>query len=99
MYIIVPEARSTYRHVRSSKDPETFWILSATMSQLGRSLLKLGQTSPQIRTDWELGQHPLSAGASLPATSLIFVCFFPRDSTQKSPQKIGARYNAPLSSP
>jgi hypothetical protein len=41
----------------------------------------------------------LSAGASLPATSLIFVCFFRRDSTQKSPQKIGARYNAPLSSP
>jgi len=35
MYIIVPEARSTYRHVRSTKDPETFWILSATMSQNG----------------------------------------------------------------
>jgi hypothetical protein len=42
---------------------------------------------------------PLSAAPSLPATSLIFVSFLRRDSTQKSPQKIGSGYNAILSSP
>jgi hypothetical protein len=41
----------------------------------------------------------LPAARSLPATSLIFVSFLHRDSTQKSSQKIGSGYYSSLSSP
>jgi hypothetical protein len=56
-----------------------------------------------LGSDWIITRADRRIGASavpsLPATSLILISFLRRDSTQKSPQKIGSGYNASLSSP